>query len=106
MVNFMIIFLLSAYLLYAGFLIYSATHRVWKTLSVFSKISLGPFLMFYPVDVVFNFIFGSVLFLERPWMYTFSGRLKGHLQDTNWRGKIARRLWFDLIIPFDPDHLS
>lgn len=106
MVDLILIFLVCAYLLYAGFLIYAAVHRVWRGLSLFSKVSLAPFWIFYPVDVAFNFVFGSILFMEPPLMYTFSGRLKLHLFDTNWRGVVARRLWFDLIIPFDPDHLS
>jgi len=100
----MIEFIIGAYLLLAGFLIYSSAHRAWNGLKPVVKAILSPFMLFYLVDVAFNLIFGSIMFLELPMQLTLTARCREHLKDTNFRGTIARALCNHMMDPFDPGH--
>lgn len=54
-------------------------------------------------DVLFNFVFGTVSFLELPQEWLFTYRCSRHLKDRGWRGKIARWFCRNFMDPFDPD---
>ena len=93
------------YALLGSFLIYAAVHRNWSKLKPVTKFLLGPFIGLYPIDVVFNVVFGSIMFLEFPAQLTFSERCNLHTQDTNWRGSLAG-FFCENLNTFDPGHCS
>lgn len=97
--------LLWMYLLLLGFLIYSASKHAWSRLKVGIKILLAPVLVvFGMIDVFFNIVIGSVLFLELPYTMTFSQRCSSHLYRKDWRGSVARAFAVPLNA-IDPDHI-
>lgn len=102
--NILLLFLAWSYALLGGFLIYSAAHRAWNTLKPVVKIILSPFMIFWFVDVGFNLIFGSLIFLERPHELTFTKRCDSWLHAMDWRGTIARAICNHLLNPFDTLH--
>lgn len=74
------------------------------------KLTLTAKLWAYPIaaaalisDVLFNFIFGTVAFIELPQEWLFTYRCSRHLNDSGWRGKIARWFCRNFMDPFDPD---
>lgn len=56
------------------------------------------------VDVIFNWVIGTISFLEFPKEALFTGRCERWLHDTTWRGKVARWYCRELLDPFDKDH--
>ena len=105
----------STVLFYLLFLIWASYHqaRVWhRAIPWEALVLIGPAILFgFVLDVVWNTILGSVLFLEvpwvedrRPWFWTFTNRLKRWKNDMTWRGRQAR-WWASLINPFDPNHV-
>jgi hypothetical protein len=64
-----------------------------------------------PLDILYNWLVGSILFLEAPEELTFSRRLKRHIGAV-WRGRIGWRYVLALTIcrvfiwSVDPDHLD
>ena len=87
---FMVVFILSFYALIAGFFMYAAVKPVWNKFETLEKIILFPFSVFYLVDVFFNFVFGTIIFLEPPRQLTFTARCSQYLDDNTWRGTRAR----------------
>lgn len=82
--------LLWLYVLYLGFFMYAAAKHSWWKLKVGHKALIAPALLFFGlIDVAFNFVIGSILFLEPPRTLTFSQRCSYHLHDGGWRGKVA-----------------
>lgn len=78
------------YVLFLGFLIYAAAKRAWPRLKIGIKVLLAPALLaFGLIDVLFNIVIGTILFLELPTTWTFSQRCSRHLHDAGWRGSIA-----------------
>jgi len=55
-------------------------------------------------DVLFNFIFGTILFLEPPKELLMTTRLKRHLKDhkKDWRDRNANWFCNNFLNPFDP----
>ena len=104
MVMLLALFLVWSYALLGGFLIYVSIHKEWYMLAPLVKLVLLPFMLFYFVDIGFNFVFGTLLFLERPYELTLTQRCDRHLKDTGFRGSIARALCNHLLNPFEPDH--
>lgn len=102
--NLLLLFVAWAYALLGGFLIYSSVHRAWNTLKPVVKVILAPFMVFWFVDVAWNLIPGSLIFLERPRQLTFTKHCEEHLKDTDWRGTIARAVCNHLLNPFDLNH--
>ena len=67
-------------------------------------------LVAYPVfafgllwDVVFNMIYGTVVYLEIPREGLFTKRCQRHLKSTDWRQKVAHWHCHVWLNPFDPD---
>jgi hypothetical protein len=88
--------LLWIYLLYLHFLAYVAIYAAKKSgtldqLPVPAK-ALAYFILIcaYGIDVAFNMIIGTLIFLELPYTWTFTARCELYMYDDNWRGKLAR----------------
>ncbi len=79
----------------------------WETLSLFEKIYVGSFLV---ADVLYNFTFGAILFLEPASMdrKTLTARLKHILHSVGykgtWRHKLASFMCKYMIEPWDFNH--
>ena len=56
----------------------------------------------YLLDMLTNVLVCTVLFWEIPTGRTVTGRLKYHIADAAWRGKIARWICGNLLDTFDP----
>lgn len=68
-----------------------------------SYVIVGIMMVF---DVVFNVILGSLIFFELPSTkaLTFTARCELHLDDTNFRGSIARWVCNGWLNPFESGH--
>ena len=91
-----------------GLVLYVGLKTKWVRLPLFWKLVFAAVWLFYPIDIVFNFIAGSALFREPPRYLTFSGRVKWHYEHDSketWNYKIARPIW-EFIILIDPEHLK
>lgn len=113
-----IIFFVVLWLTYANLMIiyHKFYHKMPKGIRNILLYGLGvPFII---ADVIFNIIYGSILFLELPnfknthfkFMPTFTERCSRHLhnewerQDKSWRYRIAYFLCHYLLEPWDPNH--
>lgn len=56
------------------------------------------------IDVIFNVIIGTMVFLELPKEALFTGRCERWLHNEEWRGKVARWFCRELLNVFDKDH--
>jgi hypothetical protein len=56
------------------------------------------------LDVAFNMVAGSVMFLEPPHELTFTDRCSRHMDEPNWRGKIARWVCDGWLNPMEAGH--
>lgn len=54
-------------------------------------------------DVVFNFIYGTVIYIEPPKELLFTKRCQRHLKGDGWRQKVAHWHCSKWLNPFDPD---
>lgn len=74
-------------------------------LNLVQKIVIALFVI---LDVVYNYTYGTVLFLEFAELNrsTLTSRLKGYLkeQPTSWRGKLSYCICKYLISPWDWNH--
>lgn len=57
----------------------------------------------YVIDVSFNAVVGTLLFLEPPREMLFTSRVSRLNDSECWRGKLARWICAELLDPFDPD---
>ena len=73
---------------------------VSKVAEIFAMIMLGPGIL---MDVLLNLFVGTLLFVQIPKEWLFTGRMKRNKDRTDWRGKLARGICKDLLDPFDPD---
>jgi hypothetical protein len=97
------------------FLVFAAcmeAKRAGRTIPLFSKVIIGPAILFGALlDVAWNYTLGSLLFLQFPDVdepgfpaYTFTHRLQQQKGEFTWRGVIAR--WFaKQLNVFDPGHV-
>jgi len=102
-------------LFYLLFLVWASYHQArlaGRDVPTVALLLIGPAVLFgYVLDVAWNTILGSLLFVEvpwaeswRPWTWTFTGRLKRWKNDFGWRGREARQ-WARLINWADPGHV-
>ncbi len=56
----------------------------------------------YVLDILFNLIVGTVLFLELPREFVFTSRLSRHLSSNGYKFKVAIWICKNLLDPFDP----
>ena len=54
------------------------------------------------LDVLFNWVFGTVMFLELPKNGVFTSHLNRHYKKYTWRGKMATWICENLLNTFDP----
>lgn len=56
------------------------------------------------LDVIYNFVVGSILFVEAPQEWLFTSRLIRHIEEsTGWRKRLANWFCRNFLDPFDPD---
>ena len=67
---------------------------------------LAPIFIFaLLLDVLFNFIWGTIIFLEIPRELLFTSRCQRHLKESQgWRLRNAHFVCTYLLNPFDPEH--
>ena len=102
-----------AWALWVLFLAYSALRPSWKEHSFRNMRTLPRYaawatlIVALVVDVLFNIVVGTVIFLELPHYrrLTLTMRCKRWMDDPGYRGYIARCLARDWLNPFDPGHL-
>lgn len=64
--------------------------RIASRLTTFWYIHLMPLAVIGLVgDALFNILFGSVMFVERPHEWLFSDRVQRHYRTEGWRGRMA-----------------
>jgi hypothetical protein len=54
------------------------------------------------VDVIFNVVAGTIMFIEIPKEFLFTTRVSRLNDGTDWRGKLANWFCEQLLDPFDP----
>lgn len=60
-------------------------------------------VLFLFMDVAFNLVVGTIIFLEPPREWLFTARVSRLNDGDDWRGKLATFLCTQLLDPFDPD---
>ena len=102
----------SFYLLFLVYASYHQARTAGREIPFVSLLLIGPPVFFgYLLDVAWNTILGSLLFVEvpwkeswKPWTWTFTERLKRWKDSYTWRGHEAR-WWATLINWADPGHV-
>lgn len=62
------------------------------------------FILAYAMDILFDKTIGSILFVEIPKEWTFSGRILRHQKGSGWRLKRANYFCKTFLKPFDETH--
>lgn len=69
------------------------------------KWGLAPFFMLALfMDVLFNFVLGTMIFIEPPRELLFTSRCSRHLKSTGWQLRNAHWICTYLLNPFDEGH--
>lgn len=100
------------YLLFMVYASYASAVAAGRPIHKLTLVLIGPPVMLgYLLDVVWNCVLGSLLFLEPPWAvgghplkWTFTRRLRRHKFSASWRGRQSA-FWASLLNPFDPGHV-
>lgn len=99
--------LLASLVLWVFYLAYQSLRGVWHDLPITTRV-LGAVVVLigFVVDVIFNLIVGTVLFLELPHEATFSQRVsrlkRGALYlEQPWRARLAAWICAALLDPFE-----
>ena len=100
------IYIISIYLFYIGFVVYAGCqvaiyNRKWLVIIPCVPIILLAGL----IDVLFNQVFGRLMFWEMKFTFTFSERLDLHFHDSDWRGRVAHSIG-DAIDQILPNHIK
>ncbi len=69
-------------------------------------VAYGILLVAWVLDVAFNVVIGSLIFIELPdWRRpTFTNRCSKHMDEQGWRGEIARWVCRGWLNPMDDGH--
>lgn len=74
-----------------------------------TKLTVAAKLWAYPMlwvglfsDMMFNFVIGTVVYIELPHEILFTTRCNRHLQEGGWRRSVARWFCRNFMDPFDP----
>ncbi len=79
------------------------TARRQGQLTTAAKVAGYPILFVgLAVDVLFNALWGSLLFLEPPREWLFTDRISRLNDAAGWRGRLACWICLELLDPFDP----
>lgn len=113
--NTMLLIWFSTVTFYLLFLVYASYRQArianryipWAAIAI-----IGPPVIFgYALDLVWNALIGSIIFIEwpwaesvKPWTWTFTGRCKRWKNDISWRGREARQ-WAIMLNWADPGHV-
>jgi len=62
------------------------------------------FILALIMDVLFNFVIGTMIFLEIPRELLFTSRCQRHLKSSGWRLRNAHFVCTYLLNPFDEGH--
>jgi hypothetical protein len=97
------------YLLFLVFASWRTAKLAGRPIHWLTYVFIGPPIIGgFVLDLAWNCVFGSLLFLELPWRggkdWTFTARLNRWYVDPTWRGKQSR-FWAQLLNPFDPNHV-
>lgn len=57
----------------------------------------------YPLDILFNLVFGTIFLLEPPKELLFTARCNRLIEEDTWRGNMARWFCRNMLDPFDPN---
>lgn len=98
------------YMVYCGYMVAvrdGARVRRLTRWMLYPAVAVG-----YLLDVLWNSVFGSLLFWQVPWYpgaghplkWTFTRRLRYWKDNAGWRGDQAR-WWATYLNPFDPGHV-
>lgn len=100
----LIAFFVFSYVFWLHFLIftaYQAARDAGRPIPKVTLVMVAPAILIGALqDVIYNATLGSLLFLERPRTWTLTARCDSHLDDTAWRGALARWLCHYLLDPF------
>lgn len=97
------------FVFYPLFLSYSAVINIgWSKCPLAAKFFMAPAaLIFVVMDVLWNCVVGSLLFLQLPKLdaMTFSVRCRRLIAtDTGWRGRVAKAIVGALLLPFTQNY--
>lgn len=99
-------YLVLSWLLLIGFFFYATVEASWNRLKIGIKLLVLPVvIVFGLLDVIFDVVFGTIMFLEPPgWFsgrFTFSQRCEHHWNDAGLRGVFADAYCYTLnsILP-------
>lgn len=98
------IFPLASYLMWIGYLALTnlERERVEDGLTDPQRVGAAPMLLFFgALDVLLNWTFCILLFMELPREATISKRCMRHFHRDGWRGDVARWLGRHALDPFD-----
>jgi hypothetical protein len=105
-----LLFILASVGLWALFLMYCALHASIKNGKFYitpwpvRSISYALLFMMVGADAVFNLTIGSIVFLELPKSWMFTTRCSSHLDESGWRGDLARWICNGWLNPFEEGH--
>jgi len=90
------------YLFYLLFILTMATKAAWPTLALLPKVLLAPpAIVAVLMDVVFNLIPATVIFVDWPREWLFTQRLNRYeAKDTGWRYRVALWICKTFLNPF------
>jgi hypothetical protein len=93
---------LFMYVTWLYFLAVMNLDRKKDELTLPAKVFAWPiFIVGFALDVSFNLTVGTLSFLELPHELTFSERCSRHINESGWRGDVARWWCDNYLNPFD-----
>ena len=113
-VGFIIASVVWVYILFIFYLAYVTIRRQLSSDGTLGKFDKAPLLvrgvawsiliLGIILDILFNWVVGSILFLELPTTLTFTARCSKWMKSPTWRGKIARWFCDSWMNPFEDNH--
>ena len=91
------------YAFYLLFVVTMAAKAAWPTLPIAAKCLLAPAaLLAVFMDVIFNVLIATFIFMDLPQEYMFTKRLSRYKsEDAGWRTSVAKWLCFNLLDSFE-----
>jgi hypothetical protein len=72
-------------------------------LTIWARICALPFAIpALPIDVLYNWTVGTILFLDIPREFLFTTRVSRLNNRSDWRGRLAKKFCYNLLDPYDP----
>jgi hypothetical protein len=96
------------YLLVAAFIMGMHVKHLWESgtkFTLFWKVAIIPWAVVgISLDIAFNVVCGTLMYLELPHELMFTARCKRHKADPKWRGEVAR-WWARQLNQIEPGHV-